>query len=239
MDARLSLAALLLVGLGCSSSSSSTRDASKPDGAIADDAVSDAPACGAAPVTLVVLTNAGNVFIPAPEVTVAWDGCAARPTTDVRGEATVALTAGETRAPRFSRAGLTTTLWPEVKVAGGQRLTNLVLRDSMGEAYGLKPSEPLLWVKVQPGSACAGVDGVELAVDGHPEAKPEYVHGDGPVDPTLRATTTAGSAVFRGLPAGTKVRVTGRKSGCTVSAGPWGAIALENGVMSTLPLYLE
>jgi len=190
-------------------------------------------------MTLVVRTNAGNSFVPAPEVSVTWSGCGASAVSDEKGEATVSLGVGRTFAPRLGREGLTTTLWPEITVSEAQRLSPLILRGSMGEAYGLRADAPLLWVKVYPGARCKDVEGTTIEVEGRPEAKPEYIGVDGPIDLSLRATSVAGTALVRGLPAGAKVKVRGSKASCTTNTGPWGAVPLERGVISAAPICLE
>lgn len=219
MDARLILPLCALVG--CSSSA-------------ADEAP---PSCGSTPVTIEVRTNAGNVFIPAPSVTVSY-GCASA-VTDDRGLATAQLSSGSTYAPRFTRAGLSPTLAPELVATPAVVPSVIVLRDTMGAKFGLTATAPLVWVKVEPGAKCPRVDGVVLSVEGYPEAKVEYVSGDGPIDPKLTSTSDPGTAWIRGLTAGIKVRVLGSKPGCTIGSGPWGALPLENGVLSSSPLFLE
>lgn len=218
MDAKLIAFALLLAG--CST----------PD---------EPATCGgpAAEVTLRAKTNAGNSFVPAPDVVVTWSECGQQLLTDGTGAVHDSLPIGRTYAPRLSRYGLTTTLWPEVAVQGPMLLEHLVLRDSLGPAYGLTKDASLLWVKVLPGKTCTSVEGVELAIEGHPEAKVEYLSGEGAIDLSLHATTTHGTALIRGLSGKVQVRAT--KAGCTLNRGPWGAVPLEAGVMSAVPLYLE
>lgn len=218
MDARLIVFGLLV---GCSTPAESP------------------PSCGgaSAPVSLRVKTNAGNSFVPAPDVVVTWSECGQKLVSDGTGTVQDALPIGRTYVPRLTRYGLTTTLWPEVTVRGPLSLEHIVLRDSLGPAYGLTNDASLLWVKVIPGKTCTSVEGVELAIEEHPEAKVEYLSGEGAIDFSLHATTTHGTALIRGLSG--KVQVRGTKAGCTLNHGPWGAVPLEPGVMSAAPIYLE
>jgi hypothetical protein len=192
-------------------------------------------ACSGVPVTFLVRTNAGNAFIPAPDVLASCGPCGG--TTDLRGEATVPVRANVPFAPRFSRAGLSTTLWPELSVSVPTRLEVDVLRDTLGQRYGLTARAPLVWVKVYPGSTCRSVEGVELSVEGHPEARPVYVGVDGPLDPSLGATSLAGTAVIAGLAGGERIRVLARKPACELDGGPWGALPLESGAVSAWPVF--
>lgn len=87
-------------------------------------------------------------------------------------------------------------------------------------------------------SPCEQVDGIALAVTGHPEAKITYFKGGAIPSPdsTLTATTTAGFAEIANLPtSAAPIKVTGTKSGCTVTfATPplTGNYSLENGVLT-------
>lgn len=217
MDARLSLS-LVVALLGCSSSG-----LVQPDG------------CGDVPFTVTVRTNAGNVFIPSPSVNVAF-GCAFG-TTDDRGQATLMVSKGTVSALRFTREGLSPTLSGELTVDGAGGETVIVLRDTMGAKFGLRADAPLLWVKVEPGTRCSNVEGVTLSVDGHPEAKVDYVSGDGPIDPKATTTSMAGTAFIRGLPAGARVHVHATKTSCTLGPAHFGALPLENGVITSLQIF--
>ncbi len=92
--------------------------------------------------------------------------------------------------------------------------------------------------------ACSSLDGITLAVDGHPEAKVTYFStGSIPLPvPDAGATTTRGFAAITGLTGtGQFVTLTGTKPGCTIvfARGPvTGRVPLENGYVSLMPAYV-
>lgn len=197
--------------------------------------------CGepAVPVTLAVETNAGNVFIPAPHVQTTWSPCGVTALADDKGEATAKLGAGQVMAVRLSGEGLLATHWPEFTIGVmPERHTVRILRESMRAPYRLTSAASLLWITVRAIGACE-VDGTTIEVVGHPEARLLYINADGAIDEALRSTSSMGVALVHGLPEGTRVRAIAHKPGCSASSGRYGAVMLEAGTLSAMPIELR
>lgn len=150
---------------------------------------------------------------------------------------------------RLQAAGFVSMLAPEESFSKGESGIKITMLPALYAAFvpGFGPSSTAILIGVQKGGADAGAcnqeDGVSFAVDGHPEATVTYYSADSIPSPTdAGATSARGLAAITGLTPNQLVKLTGAKTGCTVSFKKdalTGRVPLEAGFVSLMPAYLS
>jgi len=125
---------------------------------------------------------------------------------------------------------------------------NLTMPPAIVATYipGYAKGQPLIVIGAMKGggtNACASLDGITFAVEGHPEAQILYFSTDQiPMSTGGTATTTAGRASVAGLAPGEPVKITATKPGCTVDmtrAPQTGRAPREADYLSVIAAYVN
>lgn len=235
-----SLAVLILLAPACSSSTyegSPASEAGAPDASVDDSAVpivdgsgtidaSDGPratACTAPPFfdfTAHVKETDGPQI---PNATVSFSTCPGfNLTTDADGAASTQVTQGVPYSPIYYANGHIGVIGAESPGASDTSVSVALPRSTQTDVIpGYDKGKPFIQITLLASGAapCDKVDGVTLAVTGHPEAVVQYMSATWPSDKAPASTTASvgNTAFVTGLTGGI-VEVTGTKTGCTVSS---------------------
>jgi hypothetical protein len=150
------------------------------------------------------------------------------------------VTKGVAYSPLYSSTGTISAVGAEVPgTADVETAPQLVDANASDAVPGYGANLPFVAIDIvaEGTSPCDKVDGVTLAVTGHPEATASYMNAAWPVDRNVASTTASvGQRAFvSGIVGATKVSVTGTKAGCSVklvTASQTGNFVLLGGALS-------
>jgi hypothetical protein len=212
-------------------------------------------ACGAAPLieltgSVVIYTDDGKTVAPTQPIRITHSLCAGQPfNTNCGGQYDYQTSQGVPYYLHYQSSEILPSIRGEVDAKGtGPAGRPELFPASRGSGFGFDPTRPLLVAHVLttlPGQgACSAVDGVTVAVHGHPEIAPTYYDASTPPAAAATATATSASGLvsFRdGLPSSGAVQLDATKAGCrliTFVGNETGNRPLEPGFVSIAPISI-